>query len=33
MAGVNKGGYAVYFHDPDQIVLELLQPPPGRLSQ
>ncbi|MDE0171329.1 MAG: VOC family protein [bacterium] len=31
MAGVNEGGYAVYFHDPDQIVLELLQPPPGRL--
>ncbi len=29
-AGINEGGYAVYFHDPDQIVLELLQPPPGR---
>jgi len=28
-AGVNTGGYACYFHDPDQIVLELLQPPPG----
>lgn len=26
-AGVNKGGYAVYFSDPDDIVLELLQPP------
>lgn len=29
-AGVNTGGYACYFHDPDQIVLELLQPPPRR---
>jgi len=28
-AGINEGGYACYFHDPDQIVLELLQPPPG----
>jgi lactoylglutathione lyase len=25
--GVNKGGYAVYFTDPDGITLELLQPP------
>ena len=33
MAGVNEGGFAVYFHDPDHIVLELLQPPPGRLRQ
>ena len=30
-AGVNEGGYACYFHDPDQIVLELLQPPAHRL--
>ena len=30
-AGVNTGGYACYFHDPDQIVLELLQAPPGDL--
>lgn len=27
-AGINTGGYACYFHDPDQIVIELLQPPP-----
>ena len=26
--GVNKGGYTVYFLDPDGITLELLQPPP-----
>ncbi len=26
-AGVNTGGYTCYFHDPDQIVLEILQPP------
>ncbi|MCX6046629.1 MAG: VOC family protein [Chloroflexi bacterium] len=25
-AGVNKGGYAVYFTDPDGITLELIQP-------
>jgi catechol 2,3-dioxygenase-like lactoylglutathione lyase family enzyme len=30
-AGINEGGYAVYFHDPDQIVLELVQPPAHRL--
>jgi catechol 2,3-dioxygenase-like lactoylglutathione lyase family enzyme len=30
-AGVNKGGYACYFFDPDEIVLELLQPPAHRL--
>jgi hypothetical protein len=24
--GVNQGGYAVYFSDPDGIALELLQP-------
>lgn len=27
-AGVNKGGYTIYFYDPDGITLELLQPPP-----
>lgn len=26
-AGVNRGGYACYFRDPDDIVLELVQPP------
>ena len=26
--GVNKGGFAIYFLDPDGITLELLQPPP-----
>ncbi|MFB4271910.1 VOC family protein [Nonomuraea sp. GTA35] len=26
-AGVNKGGYACYFLDPDEITLELVQPP------
>jgi catechol 2,3-dioxygenase-like lactoylglutathione lyase family enzyme len=25
-AGINEGGYTCYFHDPDQIVLEMLQP-------
>lgn len=30
-AGVNQGGFACYFHDPDQIVLELVQPPAPRL--
>ncbi|NJM05846.1 hypothetical protein HC891_06095 [Candidatus Gracilibacteria bacterium] len=30
-AGVNRGGYSSYFHDPDGVTLELLQPPPGRL--
>ena len=30
-AGINTGGYACYFYDPDNIVLELLQPPLGRL--
>lgn len=30
-AGVNKGGAAVYFHGPDDIVHELVQPPPGRV--
>ena len=27
-AGVNKGGYTIYFLDPDGITLELIQPPP-----
>lgn len=31
-AGVNVGGYACYFYDPDEIVLELLQPPAHRLA-
>jgi catechol 2,3-dioxygenase-like lactoylglutathione lyase family enzyme len=26
--GVNRGGYTIYFLDPDGITLELLQPPP-----
>ncbi len=26
-AGVNKGGFAIYLFDPDNITLELLQPP------
>jgi len=28
-AGRNKGGFALYFEDPDGITLELLQPGPG----
>jgi catechol 2,3-dioxygenase-like lactoylglutathione lyase family enzyme len=31
-AGVNEGGFACYFHDPDRIVIELLQPPAKRLA-
>ncbi|MCW2892784.1 MAG: Glyoxalase/bleomycin resistance protein/dioxygenase [Actinomycetia bacterium] len=31
-AGVNKGGFTCYFEDPDQIVLELVQPPAHRLT-
>jgi catechol 2,3-dioxygenase-like lactoylglutathione lyase family enzyme len=31
-AGVNLGGFTCYFRDPDDIVLELVQPPPFRLS-
>ena len=27
-AGINRGGYACYFLDPDDITLELVQPPP-----
>ncbi len=30
-AGINLGGFTCYFHDPDTIVLEMLQPPPSRL--
>jgi catechol 2,3-dioxygenase-like lactoylglutathione lyase family enzyme len=30
-AGVNLGGFTCYFRDPDDIVLELVQPPPERL--
>ncbi len=26
-AGINKGGYTVYFLDPDDITLEIIQPP------
>ena len=28
--GVNKGGMTVYARDPDGIIIELVQPPPGR---
>ena len=31
-AGANAGGFACYFHDPDGITLELLQPSPARLQ-
>ncbi len=27
-AGINRGGYTVYFLDPDDITLEMVQPPP-----
>jgi catechol 2,3-dioxygenase-like lactoylglutathione lyase family enzyme len=30
-AGINTGGYTCYFRDPDDIVLEMVQPPPHRL--
>lgn len=30
LAGVNQGGYTVYFLDPDDITLEMLQPPANR---
>lgn len=30
LAGVNIGGTTCYFHDPDDITLELVQPPPHR---
>lgn len=31
-AGINEGGFTCYFEDPDQIVLELVQPPAHRLA-
>jgi catechol 2,3-dioxygenase-like lactoylglutathione lyase family enzyme len=31
-AGVNTGGHTCYFRDPDEIVLEMVQPPPHRLN-
>jgi len=31
-AGANLGGKACYFHDPDGITLELMQPSPSRLQ-
>ncbi len=31
-AGINLGGFTCYFHDPDAIVLEMIQPPPSRLE-
>lgn len=31
-AGVNTGGAAVYFHGPDDIVHELVEPPPRRAT-
>ncbi|HMS56922.1 MAG TPA: VOC family protein [Fimbriimonadaceae bacterium] len=30
VAGINQGGFAVYFLDPDDITLEMLQPPADR---
>ena len=30
--GVNRDGFTCYFHDPDQIVLEMVQPPAHRLA-
>ena len=32
-AGINTGGYTCYFRDPDDIVLEMVQPPPHRWEQ
>ncbi|MCO6450827.1 MAG: VOC family protein [Caldilineales bacterium] len=31
-AGINKGGYTCYFLDPDDITLEIIQPPAHRLA-
>ncbi len=31
-SGINEGGAACYFLDPDDITLELVQPPPSRLA-
>jgi len=33
VAGANSGGFACYFHDPDGITLELLQPSPARARE
>lgn len=30
VAGINQGGYTIYFLDPDDITLEMLQPPKTR---
>jgi catechol 2,3-dioxygenase-like lactoylglutathione lyase family enzyme len=30
--GINQGGYTVYFLDPDDITLEIIQPPAHRLA-
>ncbi|MQA77421.1 MAG: hypothetical protein GEV10_02890 [Streptosporangiales bacterium] len=32
-AGVNEGGWTCYFEDPDEIVLEMVQPPAHRLAE
>jgi catechol 2,3-dioxygenase-like lactoylglutathione lyase family enzyme len=32
-AGVNEGGFTVYFYGPDQIVHELVQPPRSRIEE
>ena len=31
-SGVNQGGYTIYFLDPDDITLEIIQPPTHRLN-
>ena len=31
-SGINEGGYTVYFLDPDDITLEIIQPPAHRLA-
>ncbi|MCP4166190.1 MAG: hypothetical protein GY759_09895 [Chloroflexi bacterium] len=31
-AGINRGGYTCYFLDPDDITLEIIQPPAHRLT-
>ena len=31
-SGMNEGGYTVYFLDPDDITLEIIQPPAHRLA-
>jgi lactoylglutathione lyase len=32
-AGINQGGFCCYFHDPDRITLEFVQPAPRVLDQ